>query len=65
MPHNSLQVLCQPQGHALQPLYRVGFGDVGNEEEDVELAEDQVEKRKDAEENAPGAIGGLRNQTLK
>ena len=56
MPRNSLQVLCQTKGHALQPLYRVGFGDVGNEEEDVELAEDQVEKRNDAEENASGTI---------
>ena len=53
MPLNAFQVLCQPQGHALQPLRHVSFGDVSNEEEDVELAEAQVEKRDDAEENAP------------
>ena len=49
-----LQVLRQPEGHALQPFRRVLLRDVCNEEEDVELAESQIEEGDDAEENAPG-----------
>ena len=59
MPRSSaenaaFQVLRQPQGNALPPLRRVVLRDVGNEEEDVELAAAHVEKGDDTEENAPG-----------